>query len=68
MVKRKSRDGFKYLTSLEAVKTVQSRQMFSTVFDKVERYLNEGHWTLAKFGAMRIEEEYTEQFLQEINK
>ena len=58
---------FKYLASLEAVKTVQSRQMFSTTQDKVERYLDEGHWTLAKFGAIRIEEEYTEQFLQEVS-
>jgi hypothetical protein len=42
--------------------------MFSTTFDKVERYLDESHWILAKFGAIRIEEEYTEQFMQEVSK
>jgi hypothetical protein len=57
---------FKYLTSLGTIKT--SKDKFTSSLDDVERYLNDNHWALAEYWVNRIEQDYSEIFLEEVKK
>jgi hypothetical protein len=60
----KAQTVFKYLTALEAIKTEQEK--FKPTLQDIERYLNDNHWTLAKYWVERIKEEYSEIFLKKV--
>jgi hypothetical protein len=57
---------FKYLTALGAIKS--DREKFKGNLQDVEGYLNSGDWTLAKYWVIRIQQEYTVVFLNEVSK
>jgi hypothetical protein len=57
---------FKYLTALRAVKT--HKKQFETTLEDIERYLDDSHWTMAEDWVNRLEQDYSEVFLEEVKK
>jgi hypothetical protein len=57
---------FKYLTALRAIKTHKNE--FETTLEDIERYLDDNHWTLAEYWVKRVEQDYSEVFLEEVKK
>jgi hypothetical protein len=57
---------FKYLSALQAIKW--NKEAFRPTLNDIERYLNEGHWTLAKYWVKRIEEDYLTAFSEQVNQ
>ena len=56
---------FNYLTLHEAAKV--EIEEFKSRFQDIERYLNEGDWTLAEYWVERVQVEYTEVFLSKLS-
>lgn len=55
---------FKYLTALGAIKTEKER--FKPIFQEIEPYLNNSDWILSEYWVNRIQLEYTEVFLDNV--
>jgi hypothetical protein len=52
------------LSSLQAIKW--HKEDFRATLNDIERYLNEGHWTLAKYSVKRIEVDYLTAFSEQV--
>jgi hypothetical protein len=55
---------FKYLIALGAIRT--AKEKFKPTLDEIEDYLNENHWTLAEYWVNRIQADYSDLFLEEV--
>jgi hypothetical protein len=58
-----------YLTALGIIKTdKEGKENVKTTFKDIERYLDDNHWTLAEYWVRRLQEEYSELFLEAVKK
>ena len=56
----------KFDSHLRAIKT--HKKDFETTLEDIERYLDDNHWTLGEYWVERVQQDYSEVFLEEVKK